>query len=663
MNRDIPKVLKFLSIFILSLFLFNISIRAQEENIDLLLEMDIQELTNIDVITASKTLTKISNVPATVRVITKEQIKKRGFLTLENALSDLPGFQFRNINGFNSYIFQRGITCQNNLTLVLVDGIQINELNSGGFYGGAQFNLENVERIEVVYGPASALYGTNAISGIINIITRDPENSRGLRLSSSAGSFNTYNGSLSWGYYDETEKFGINLSGFYKTSEKADLAGDEGDNNWTEKLENFEDDLGIDLKAVYKDFTLGLNYQRKMASRSTNYKSVGTDYLDYGSSWNISFLNLYLKHNYYLDNDITLNSKIYFRDATVLDNTIGYVLDTLRSGYYRPNSLTGAEETITWNISENISLVGGAIFESEKLATSFSRSYSNSSDVDPPAPEKPDMETNSLFSLYLQPNIKFLKYFNLYAGIRFDNSSVYDQVVTPRAGLIFNKDKFTGKLLYAEAFRAPKPWDYTSGLGNADLEPEKLKSLEFSFSYSPAGFLLLDASLYRNVMDEKLTQIYMTDGWRWDNHGSITVEGLELQADFRKDPLAVFVNYTWNYSVDDNSVLLPEIARHTANFGFEYKIMKNLLLGVRNNYSGERINPRLITATNDNIIEAALVTNLYCSVENIRGFNFRFFINNLADVEYYHTSNRPPDRYRQPQRFFMLKIEYNLFSN
>jgi len=64
---------------------------------------------------------------------------ENGYFTLEEALSFLPGFQFRNIQGINSYVFQRGIPNQNNLTLVLVDGMQINELNSGGFYAGGQY--------------------------------------------------------------------------------------------------------------------------------------------------------------------------------------------------------------------------------------------------------------------------------------------------------------------------------------------------------------------------------------------------------------------------------------------------------------------------------------------------------------------------------------------
>ncbi len=86
-------------------------------------------------------------------MITAEQIRDNGYFTLEDALADLPGFQFRNILGFNSYLFMRGVPSQNNKILLLVDGVQINELNSGGFYAGGQFNLTNVDRIEVVYGP------------------------------------------------------------------------------------------------------------------------------------------------------------------------------------------------------------------------------------------------------------------------------------------------------------------------------------------------------------------------------------------------------------------------------------------------------------------------------------------------------------------------------
>lgn len=160
----------------LALLLISYSLLTAQERDTLgaeeILRMSFADLMNTKVVSASKVSQQIKDVSATVQVITAEQIKERGYFTLEEALGDLPGFQFRNMLGFNSYIFMRGAPSQNNLIILMVDGVQINELNSGGFYAGGQFNMSNIEMIEVVYGPASTLYGTNAVSGIINIITK-----------------------------------------------------------------------------------------------------------------------------------------------------------------------------------------------------------------------------------------------------------------------------------------------------------------------------------------------------------------------------------------------------------------------------------------------------------------------------------------------------------
>ena len=115
-------------LLLIIVLLFPAILIAQETSIDELLELNIQELLDIEVTSVSKAPQKIGEAPATVRVITAEQIRLHGYMTLEEALSDLPGFQFRNILGLNSYVFQRGAPSQNNLILLLIDGIQINEL-------------------------------------------------------------------------------------------------------------------------------------------------------------------------------------------------------------------------------------------------------------------------------------------------------------------------------------------------------------------------------------------------------------------------------------------------------------------------------------------------------------------------------------------------------
>ena len=202
MSKKLRNTALFLRI-ILVVMVFSVSaisaLSQKNDNIaaEDILTMSLEEMMNVEVTTASKVPQKMRETPTTVRIITAEQIRERGYFTLEAALADLPGFQFRNINGFNTYSFMRGIPSQNNLILLLVDGVQINELNSGGYYGGGQFDLSNTERIEVVYGPSSALYGTNAVSGIINIITKKGGASPSLSVTGRIGTENTAAGDLS----------------------------------------------------------------------------------------------------------------------------------------------------------------------------------------------------------------------------------------------------------------------------------------------------------------------------------------------------------------------------------------------------------------------------------------------------------------------------------
>ncbi len=284
------------AVLIFGSFMTCFSQRADTIKVEDLLSMTLEELLNVEVTTASKVSQKIREAPSTIRIITADQIKERGYFTLEQALADLPGFQFRNINGFNTYSFLRGIPSQNNLILLLVDGVQINELNSGGYYGGGQFDLSNTEKIEIVYGPSSALYGTNAVSGIINIITRKPEKPNAGYISGSLGNFRTSSLDFGYEYTDDKGDLGFRIAGMYKTSEKADLREEKGDYNWTDNMENFEDDYSVNGYFRYKNLTAGITSQLKQSSRTTSYKTIDSKYLDRGTLWNIWFLNAFVNY-------------------------------------------------------------------------------------------------------------------------------------------------------------------------------------------------------------------------------------------------------------------------------------------------------------------------------------------------------------------------------
>lgn len=183
-----------------------------------------EQLQNMSVITATRTKTPIKEAPAAVYVVTRDQIIKRGYRTLSDALHDLPGFDFQHAYGiFSEHIHQRGIVGENNRTLVYIDGIPDNNLNEIAIIAGTiRFPLDNVERIEVVSGPASALYGANAFNGIINVITRDGQTSPGHHVSATYGTWESgfrnpgYSFSLSTRGKASKEKDAMQYSaGFY----------------------------------------------------------------------------------------------------------------------------------------------------------------------------------------------------------------------------------------------------------------------------------------------------------------------------------------------------------------------------------------------------------------------------------------------------------------
>ena len=640
--------------------LFTLPAQSQNAELEALLNAGIEGLMKATIVTASKLDQKLEDVAAQVEIITSKEIKERGYNSLEELLADLPGFQFRNIQGFNSYIFQRGIPSQNNLILVMIDGVQVNELNSGGFYGGSQYLLSNIKQVEIVYGPASSVYGTNAISGIINLITFKPDDLQGLRFNVSYGSFSTYNTNADYGYYNPEKDFGFRVAGGYFTTEKTPLKGGDGDNNWTDSLENFENDLSLDLSLRFKQLSAGLNVQNKQASRATNYKSEGTFYKDYGTLWNIGFVNGYVQYCF-RKKDYAFTPRLYYRNSTVLKNTIAFVTDTSQTGYYRPGNLLGIDLINQFNPLKNLKMIGSVVLETENIAENYSTTVSNSGNQRPPEPDKPQLMNNRLFSFYLQADYSFLKYFEAVAGFRYDNSSYYGEVLTPRISLAFHQRNFSSRVLYNEAFRAPRPWDYTAGTGNPDLKPETLKSFEWINAYKISDFGLVSVSFYKNYLENIITTIPVENGWKSANVGQIETDGLELTLKIRKKNISSWINYTYTNSVNENETLIPEISKHTSNAGFYYYIGNRWNVGLRANYFGKRKNASLslYPAANNMLypeIGQAMVFHFSTGITLWKNIECMLFINNILNAKYYHTSNRPPDRYRQAERYFELQL-------
>ena len=657
-------------IVFLPIILFNIffpAVFAQETDTlkaEDILNMSLTDLMHVRVVTASKTMQSIKDVPSSVHVITAEQIKNRGYFTIEEALSDLPGFQFRNILGFNSYVFMRGAPSQNNLILLMVDGIQINELNSGGFYAGGQFILSDVEQIEVVYGPASALYGTNAVSGIINIITKNPDK-KSSHVSLLGGTFNTGMLNFNMSNSDSLREIGYSFSGQYKTTEKADLAGAKGDYNWSDDMENFENDLSFSSRLKIKNFQFGVDYQDKRSSMTTNYKSVDDISLDKNTLWDIMFINAFAKHKKDLNNNWTINSTAYYRNATVKPNTIDQIIkstDTTAGkqiSYFRPNHLFGFENQINYKPTDELLVIGGIIGETEALSNGASVTFSDSQNSAPPTPPQPEILNNYLLSYYLQAQYQILNQLSLNAGIRQDFSNYYGNILIPRLGLVFNYNNFTARALYNKAFRSPKPWDYKYGTGNSNLKPEKMRSVELDLTCLLQEKLTIGGSVFYNVIDDKLTKETSPTVDRWINRDRLNTTGFELYGNLTTGDFNFYTNYSFNDSRDQDDIFIPEISKHIVNAGLTFPVIKIFRINLRANYLGDRKNPSVIPSTSNDKIDDALLFNGCISFSGLRKLNLQFKMNNILNAVYYNPSNKFEGRYRQPQRTLLLGATYN----
>lgn len=185
---------------------------------------DAIDLYNLDipmVVTASRREEPITATPHAISVITAEDIRRSGARTIGDALRLAPGVDVADIGLYTYAISPRGFHgFLSNKTLVLVDGRQIYDAAFGGTdWQGWGILLEDIERIEVIRGPAGVTWGPNAVNGVINIITRDPADLQGLTLKGGGGSRGSYQSYTGLGYTEEP--LSLRVSGQYESSDGA----------------------------------------------------------------------------------------------------------------------------------------------------------------------------------------------------------------------------------------------------------------------------------------------------------------------------------------------------------------------------------------------------------------------------------------------------------
>lgn len=191
MNRYLRRMGMLLLGAVLSVYCGSGGVRAAETSLPDLTNLTIEELANIEIISASKTPVKQSQSPAAIFVITSDDIRRSGATSIPEALRLVPGLQVSRINSSKWAVSSRGFNLRySNKLLVLMDGRALYlPLFSGVFWECQDYVLEDIERIEVIRGPGASLWGSNAVNGVINIITKHSKDTDGALAVAGAGDY------------------------------------------------------------------------------------------------------------------------------------------------------------------------------------------------------------------------------------------------------------------------------------------------------------------------------------------------------------------------------------------------------------------------------------------------------------------------------------------
>ena len=170
-------------------------------------DLSLEELLSYEVESATKSKTTVQKAPSVIRLFTKEDIANYGFVTLQDVLNTVPGMQIQEYRAGHQLVWTRGVQARyNNKVLLLIDGVPMRDSYYGNFLIDEMVPIESIEKIEVLNGPGSVLYGANSFSGVISITTKTEGRSVGIDY----GSFNTYSTQAEYG----NDNFYFNLNNF-----------------------------------------------------------------------------------------------------------------------------------------------------------------------------------------------------------------------------------------------------------------------------------------------------------------------------------------------------------------------------------------------------------------------------------------------------------------
>ncbi len=482
------------------------------------------------VVTATRTETQRSQIPASVTIITEKEIKERHVSTVSDLLREVTGLDLVQQGGAGKItsVFIRGAKPEH--TLVLIDGVRVNSPTSGGF-DFADLIVENIERIEIIRSPLSTLYGSDAMGGVIQIFTK-----RGKASSASAslegGSYGTTRETVSTEVKREIYDLSLAASHWDTEGFSVFKAGSERDG--------------------YQNTSISTRLGKTTISGRidlTSHLVQGVTELD-GCKFDASFIPYDCDNPAYEQERrlALLGLKFQSQPSPAWEQVFSTSLTTERlvNRDPDPNGITSRIDTdirtVDWqhNIrpSEGYQLTFGYEWQHKEGENqgNFSKAFSNQ-------------------AVYLQDQRGVGTPVQLLTGIRWDDSTIYDSALTYRVGISYlQEESVKWHAQYGTGFRGPTLNDlFWPGAGNPNLKPEKSNGWEVGIEQGLSKSTSLSLNYYENVFKDLIqwAPIDPSDPfslWMPQNVGRAVSSGWEGEVRWN---LASFLRLTGNYIYDD----------------------------------------------------------------------------------------------------------------
>ena len=570
-------------------------------------QMSLDELLNICVIVAGNRPQKISEAPAIVSVITAQEIREMGFSNLYEILSFVPG-----INITETYYGSTMINCRgqlqthyNNKSLLLLNNHPLFDSTYGNYFL-EQIPIDIIKRIEIIRGPGSVLYGTNAYSGVIKIITKSPHEMNGGKVSFATGSFNTISPTFTFGkdYKDFSLAASISLvdSKGWPFKLDRDEEGRSGSLNYENDYLNGM--ISLKYKKLTSNFCFFNSSRDKMGIIGTFASTGKRDFTGFSGDISLPVISgKKLSLNVYGNFDSIKRKELFdwyppFEGLKELG--IGEKEEMKSNG-----SKTGVEIQGLYNLGEKVRFTGGISYE--YLYTAPQIFYKYGTDIISPFGSSTYLESHTSYDIagYLQVEADITKQIGAIVGMRYTRNKIYGSKFVPRMGIILKtNDKLALKILYGEAFRNPyffeKYVDTKNVLyGDENLLPEHIKTLDIGidFLFSPKNSLRVNV-FFTSTKDEITRDIILELGSngqniniaRYVNGKGNNYQGIEgeIKGSFVKN-LEYQANVSWvtgiKHDLDNTIEFIPEFSM---NYGFNWEIDRNLSLNNILQYIGPR---------------------------------------------------------------------------